>query len=333
MSTILLLAGLAAGLFFSAFYSGSETGLYCLDRVRLHLAADRKSPSALRLLKLLADEQSVLMMTLVGTNVANYGTTAAFAAMLVHTFELSEGSIELLTTVLLTPIVFVLAEATPKNIYQRRADSLMYRGSLLLTWSIRILRWTGLLWMLGWLSRTLIGYFGKSSAQAFSFSARHRMAGMLRDAVSHDEERHEFPAYIDGALRLSETTAHELMVPRNLVVPLSENDTRKTFLTAVRRYPFSRFPVLDAHKRRVVGIANVNELLADEGWRSVGERIKDVLTIDPHVTIISVLLKLQQSSEPVAVVTGRSGQLLGLVTLMDVLEEITGDIEQPLPLN
>jgi CBS domain containing-hemolysin-like protein len=159
------------------------------------------------------------------------------------------------------------------------------------------------------------------------------MAGMLRDAVSHDEERHEFPSYIDGALRLSETTAHEVMVPRNAVVSLAGSDSRKSFLTAVRRHPFSRFPVLDRNSRRVVGVVNVNELLADEGWSTVEDRMKAVLTVDPHFPVISVLLQLQQSEEPLAVVTGRSGVLLGLVSLMDVLEEITGDIDQPNPAN
>ena len=75
MVSLLIILGLAL----SAFFSGAETGLYCVNRLRLHLRVQRRDPRALRIAEILQDPQGALSVTLVGTNLMNYVTTAAVA--------------------------------------------------------------------------------------------------------------------------------------------------------------------------------------------------------------------------------------------------------------
>ena len=106
------------------YYSGSETGAYCLNKIRLRFRAEQGVRSALILQKLLTDPQGLICTTLIGTNIAVYISTG----ILTNKLELmGVGAAELVSTLCLAPVLLILAEATPKNIFQLRADFLMYK--------------------------------------------------------------------------------------------------------------------------------------------------------------------------------------------------------------
>jgi len=87
MTWLLVIVLVIGGLALSAFFSGAETGLYCVNRLRLHLGAQLQDPRAVRLAGTLDDEHGALSVTLVGTNMANYVLTSAAAYLLAETME------------------------------------------------------------------------------------------------------------------------------------------------------------------------------------------------------------------------------------------------------
>ena len=125
----LLLAALVCTILITGFYSGIETGAYCVNRARLQVALDGKRRNAEMVSSLLASMPVLIATTLVGTNIAVYTSTAIVTAWFQRAgFHYAEIG----ATLALTPILFVFAEVTPKTLYARNADSLFYTMAPLL---------------------------------------------------------------------------------------------------------------------------------------------------------------------------------------------------------
>ena len=315
-------------LFGSAFYSGCETGLYRLNRGRLRLRMDLRDPRALALAGVLEDEQAALTTTLIGTNAMNFAATAAVAYLMTEAAQVSDSRAELYTTLVVTPIIFVFGEVVPKSWYEREADRLMYLGARLLQASHSLFRYTGLIWLLGRLTTLIAGAAAGSKGWSppGRRNPRRRMAGVLRDAVTAETANSEHAAMIDRVLNLSTMSVHAAMTPRNRVASLRGSADRSAVESMARRKPFSRVPVHEGDDRRIIGIADVHELLADRSWKSVREKLHRVITLDPHQTVASSIVLMQQAGQSMAIVADRRGRALGIVTLKDLLEEIVGEL-------
>src|SRR3990172_2517338 len=136
------------GLLGAAFFCGCETGLYCVNRLRVQLGVQERDSKLLRLSSLLENEQEALSVTLIGTNLMEYVATTAVAFLFADVLHWSGADTELYTVLLVTPVVFVFCEVVPKNLFQLHADRMMPRGSWLLTLADRIFRATGIVWFL-----------------------------------------------------------------------------------------------------------------------------------------------------------------------------------------
>jgi CBS domain containing-hemolysin-like protein len=323
---MLISVAVVAGLFFSAFFSGAETGLYRVNRLRLHLGVHQEDPRAVRLSRVLQDEQSALSVALVGTNVMNYITTAAVAYMFADLLGFSETDTELYTVILLTPIVFVFGEVVPKNLFRLHADSLMARGSGLLAFSDRLLRTIGVVWALkslaGLVSRASAGYRPGDPASA----PKRRIAMLLQEALAGDVFSEDQSDLIDRVCQLSDTPLHTVMVPRNVVKVLSADTDRRGLMRVARRNPHAYFPVFERSRRHVIGLAKVDELLQADDWDTVGGRLHPATAMSAHQTVAAAITHLQRAGRSMAIVTDHGGQMLGIVTLKDLLAEVVGEV-------
>lgn len=313
----------------SALFSGSETGIYCVNRLRLRLARDRGDVAAMRLHRFLEDEQGALSVILVGTNVANYLTTVFAALLLSRQSGLSDRAVELYTTLLVTPVLFVFAEVTPKNMFQREADRLLYRCGLALLTAKRV--FAPVVWCVRVLSATLLSAVGWSEDRPGSAYRRHHVAKLLREALAGPPwagaGRHL--EFVDRVMALPERTVGEVMVPGARVVSLAADTDREAFLRFARQNVYSRVPVVETDPQgapRIVGVVYVYALLADESWSRVGQRVRPVERLNPKESVASAIVQLQRSSQPIAVVATPHHGLLGVVTLKDLLEEIVGEL-------
>ncbi|HUU84098.1 MAG TPA: CNNM domain-containing protein [Phycisphaerae bacterium] len=329
----------------SGLFSGAETGLYCVNRLRLRLARDRRELRALRLHRFLDDEQVALSVILVGTNLSNYLVTVFTAMLLGAALALSDRQIELYTTLLATPLIFVFGEVTPKNLFQRHADRLLYPCSLPLLIAKRV--FAPLVWCIRLLSVALLGAIGWHEDDPGRSDRRRRMAMLLREGLANGEHAGQHLEFVDRVMDLPRRTVREVMVPRDQVVAVEADTDRPTFLSLARQHKHTRMPLLETRPKgtkqgvagggagdgagavgiaRVVGIVNVYSLLADTTWSRVAERAQPVEHVGPDTPVASVLLRLQRSAHPIAVVGTPQNPLLGIVTLEDLLEEIVGEL-------
>ncbi|MCH7813491.1 MAG: DUF21 domain-containing protein [Planctomycetes bacterium] len=311
----------------SALFSGAETGLYCVNRLRLRLADHRGDLSARRLQTFLDDEQGALATTLTGTNLANYLTTVSVALLLSRQSGLSDSAVELYTTAIVTPLLFVCGEVVPKNLFQRDADRLLCATGPVLLAARRV--FAPVVWCLRILSARLIALFDPDEGRPGNLDDRRRIALMLREAMAGGDPAGEHGAFVDRALNLPDTPVHAVMVPWSAVAALPAEADREEFLRRVKRVAHSRLPVYrdDPHQAaRVTGVVHVPTLLADDTWQRAGDRALPVVRLGPADPVSSALIRVQQSGQPMALVVGPHGACLGIVTLKDLLEEIVGEL-------
>lgn len=323
-----LIPGMVAGLAFSAFFSGCETGLYCLNTIRLELGRRMGRGPAQILSRMLHDREGSITTTLVGTNLSNYLATACAVAMLIE-FGIPDGRAEVLTTVLLTPVIFVFAEVTPKNLFRREADLLMYRLAWPLRLSDLLFRWLGVIALLRGLARLAARWVGVTgSGRLASLGPRQRIAAMLRESVGEGVLSDEQSAIVDRVMRLSSVPVRMAMIDRRHARTVSVGASREAFIEQAKTHRFSRVPVID-RAGKVVGIVQVFDVLMDEQRRErpVPEFMFAHLRLSPEQSVTSALTAMQSRGVGMAIVTDSHDRFLGIVTLKDLIEEIVGELK------
>lgn len=326
MTWVWVIATIVVGLFLSAFFSGAETGLYRVNRLRLHLGVRRRDPVALRLSSILSHQQGALCVTLIGTNVANFVTTLAVSFLFADLLGCSPTHAELYTVAALTPVVFVFGEMVPKTLFQLYPDRLLARGSRLFAVSDRVLRMTGMVWVLTALADRMNRLVGVRAEQAEALEPKRRVANLLHEGIAGDSHSTDQSALIDRVCRLSETPLHAVMVPRNRVRFINDGAGRRELLRAARRTGHARLPVYKSSSRHIVGIVKIDELLQSDDWQTVGEKMQPPLTLRPHHTVATTIARLRQEGRRMAIITDRGGQMIGIVTLKDLLREVVGEV-------
>ena len=149
---------------------------------------------------------------------------------------------------------------------------------------------------------------------------------MLQEALAGDTLGEAQSDLIDRVCRLSETRLYSVMVPRNRVTVIAADATRASLLRVVRRTPYARLPVFESNPRRIIGLVKVDELLRSDGWEKVGERLRPALMLRPHETVAEAITRLQRAGRGMAVVADQSAQMLGIVTLKDLISEVVGGL-------
>lgn len=325
MMWVLVGVAVLVGLLGSGFFSGCETGLYCVNRLRVQLGVQERDPKLLRLSSLLENEQAALTLTLIGTNLMNYVIATAVAFLFADVLYWSGADTELYTVLLVTPVVFVFGEVVPKNLFQLYADRLMPRGSWLLILADRVFRATGIVWLLTKLTGAAARLFGGATSLCTVAAPKRRMTMLLQEAlVGHAHGEHQSDL-IDRVVRLSETPVRAVMVPQQRVVGVAATADRRELVRFARQTGFARCPVYGKRKSDIIGVIKVDELLRSDCWRTVGERLGPVTMLRPQETVASAIAHMKQGGGEFGVVSDQAGQMVGVVTLRDLLEEVVGE--------
>ena len=327
MTYLVAVVALVLGIALSGFFSGAETGLYRINRLRLHLAVQNRDRTALRLSGVLRDAQGALSVTLLGTNIMNYIATSAAAFLLGGLLDLGETDTEVYTVLALTPIIFVFGEVVPKNLFRQHADVLMTRGARLLQIADGIFRLVGAGRLLKVLTRLVSRLAGADVDPTGVADPRERVAKLLRDALAERRFGERQSDLIDRVLQLSETPVHSVMIPRNRVSTISARADRRELVRIARRTPHRHLPAFQESPHRIIGLAPVDELLATEDWSTVGERLTRAATLGPHESVATAIGTIPPGSPEFAVVVDGTGQMLGIVTLTDLVAEVLREAE------
>ena len=326
----MIVAGLAIAallaLVLSAFFSGTETGIYCLNHLRLSVRTSQNDARARRLAALMRRPQDLVITTLLGTNVADYLATVCVTALLLH-LAVAEKLAELHATAIMTPLVLVIGGVMPKDWFRRESDRLMYPLALPLAWCRQAARWTGLLWLLGGLTRGLIRRIDPLRAEVDEeLLPRARMRRLLSEgAVSGGLSAFQRDT-LERVMNISRVHVADIMVPRRRAAVVREDIPREDLLRIARMAHFSRLPVYRRDPRRMIGVVNVYHVLTDDVARPIAGYVQEAVFVPATMSVPAALLKMQQARQVMAIVTDREGNCVGLFTMKDLVEEIVGEL-------
>lgn len=306
----------------SAFLSASEMALLSANRHRLRQRAKVGIAAAQRTRRLLGRREQVLIMFLIGQAALNV-LNAAVTTGLVHRWIDRGWVAVLISTLGVTVLVVVTAEIVPKVIGKRQSD-------------IFLMQWSRLLELLHFLAlpltQTVLFYmhgmlklFG--GKRDLPFVSREDLKVLVREAEIIDESGHQEKHMLESILDFRETVAREVLIPMKQVIALEQGTSCDVWRAMVRRHGYTRIPIFRKRIDRVIGVVNIFDLLYDpEPKDSVDEYIRSVPLIPDSKRIDHLLVELQKSRSPLAVVVDEFGACAGVVTVEDIVEEIMGEM-------
>ena len=309
----------------SAYFSSSETGMMSLNRYRLKHLARNNHAGASRASKLLETPDKLIGVILIGNNFVNFLAASIATTIAIQIF--GEPS-PLITAVVLTLVVLIFAEVTPKTIAALYPEKIAYPSSLILILLLKILY--PVVWVVNVVSNALVRVLGFNSES--DDSHQQLSAEELRTVVYESGER--LPRRRQGMLLnildLEHVTVNDILVPRNEILGIDIEDDIDEILSLIGSSQHTRMPVYKKEMDNLIGILHL---------RSVGKLIRletvnkaAILreTIEPYYIPESTplhiqLSKFQRKKLRMAVVVDEYGAIKGLVTLEDILEEIVGE--------
>lgn len=320
MREALFLAGLLLCTGASFFFSGIETGIYALNRVRLRLRREEGHPRAVRVHGLIRRPQILISTILIGNHVANYLASFCSQEVVVRWFGLSEP--EVVNTILLTPFLFVFGEITPKNVFRIRAERLVYRASAPLAAAVRLFLPLALL--MRWLGR-LSGALPKRSPPEDSLLGKDRLEALAREVAEDGVLSPEQSKMVRNVMRLASRSVEEVMVPLAEVDTVDEGFGVEDLLAASARNGRTRLPVRERSGDGFLGVVNVLDLAfrPDETPAAI---VRPAPVVPARIGVERGLRILRGARVPMGFVQGRGGRIAGIVTVKDLVEEVSGEL-------
>jgi len=317
-------------LLLSAFFSGSETALTASSRagmLRLEKHGNRRAAIVNRLLRA---RERLIGALLLGNNAVNIAASSLATGLLLSWF----GDLGVIfATIVMTIVVVVFSEVLPKTV----AINAPNRVSLMVAEPIeRVVRLLGpILMAIEALVRWILGRLGIRIGEELPILSAHEE---LRGAVDllHRQggvEKHDRDMF-GGVLDLRELEVSDVMIHRTEMIMLNADDTAEEIVHAVLAAPVTRMPLWRSSPENIVGVLHAKDLLRAIQAADGNVSKLDIMAIAsppwfvPDTTPLAEQLKaFRRRKTPFALVVDEYGEVMGLVTLEDILEEIVGDIE------
>jgi len=213
----------------------------------------------------------------------------------------------------------------PKNWLRIEADRLMYGAARVLYASVAVMRLTGVVWALQRVPRLITRLVAPEDRDRWK-GPRGEVVGLLREGMAEGALSEVQTQIVERVLSLSSIRVGTLMIPRSHVLTVPIEASEQLFRHVVRRHPFTHLPVLGVDRKVVLGIVNVNEVLADEAGYSLQRHLRPAIEVHAGESAAKALVRLQREDVTFANVIDPRRGFVGIITLTDIIEEIFGEM-------
>ena len=308
----------------SAFFSSSETALMSVNKIRLRSLAESGNKRAALALDIVENKTSkMLSAILIGNNIVNL-SASAIATSLAYSFG---GYMVSIATAVLTVMILVFGEITPKNYATMNTEKLTLKFIPIIRFFMIVL--TPFIFIINLFSRAFM-FLLRIDPNAASTAMTEDELRTIVD-VSHEDGviESDEKEMIYNVFDLGDANAKDIMVPRVHVTFAEVNNTYEELIAIFREDKFTRLPVYEDTPDNIVGIINMKDLLL-YNKKTETFNIRDIMR-EPHFTyeykdISELLVEMRDSTFNIAIVLDEYGEMAGLITLEDILEEIVGEI-------
>ena len=318
-----LISLLVVLLLLSAFFSGSETALMSLNRYRLRHKAREGHRGARLAEELLRRPDRVIGLILLGNNLVNFSAASLVAVL---AFKLGGEPAVALGAVLLTLVVLVFSETAPKTLAALHPERVAFPAAMIYYPLLKITY--PLVWLTNVCANGVLFLFGvQSSHTELQALTREELRTVVHEAGSRIAS--QYRTMLLSILDLEKVTVDDVMVPHNEIIGIDLDDDDEDIEKIISGSQHTRLPVYRDNIDQVVGVLHLRKL-ANLAKKELTKNTLQQLLIEPYFVpegtpLSTQLVQFQRRRERIALVVDEYGDIQGIVTLEDILEEIVGE--------
>jgi Mg2+/Co2+ transporter CorB len=309
---------------FSAYFSSSETGMMSINRYRLKHLENEGHAGAQRVQKLLQRPDRLIGLILIGNNLVNVFASIIAAQICVRMF----GDLGVaIAGVALTIILLIFAEVTPKTLAALHPEKISFPSSLIL--SPLLFVFMPIVVALNWITNGILALF-KINPQNINGDtlSQEELRTVVYEAGTMIPKKHQ--EMLVGILDLEKVTAEDIMVPRSDIMAIDINDEWKDIQKRLVNAQHTRVLLYRDSIDDAVGFVHVRDalrLLSKDQFTkaSLLRAVREIYFTPDSTPLHTLMYKFQAAKERIGLVVDEYGDIQGLVTLEDILEEIIGD--------
>ena len=311
----------------SGFFSGSETAITAVSRARIHSKSKQGDKKAGFVEKLLNQKEELVTSLLLSNNLVNVLSSALATAFFLKIF----GNTGILyATILMTIILVIFAEVLPKTYALNTPTRTAIKIGKILTILLFLLK--PFVLIINILTKSILRDSTKKSSKSSDLQTEEELEGAIGLYDTSDPDSKKEKLMLQNILNLSDTTVSEVMVHRSNIFSINIDDPISKIIKQINTSRFTRIPFWKKTPENIIGILNSRFIL-------FGKDLKDEITKDEIISLIKKpwfvpestdlldqLVEFKNKKEHLTLVVDEYGELLGLITLEDLIEEIVGDI-------
>jgi CBS domain containing-hemolysin-like protein len=315
----------------SAFFSGSETGVYRLSRIRLRLRVENERSPYKVLFNLLKDGQGLIFTLLLGNNLVNYFLTSVVTMMVLTRMD-NPSMAQIYTTAMLTPVLFVFGELIPKNIFYFRADSLLPHFAWFIWGLDKVFTFSGVKIILKMISRVISAGFNLQvdTAKAIDVTQRHQVHQIIHETQEEGLLSQTQKEMMTRLIDFPSIAVVSVMIPLRQTDKVPVDMTRAQLIEHLKASRFTRQIVYGTGPNDILGYISIYDVLSTEhDFQGVQEFVNPLPTLDKKTSVIEAINALRNRRERMALVVEsvkKETRPLGIITVSDLVEEITGEL-------
>ncbi len=322
-SLIFLITTLIFLLILSGFFSGSETGMMAANKIKLKNLSKKSKTSAKRALKLLKRPDQLLSAILVGNNFANILASAIVTIIMLDYF----GGNVLLGSIILTIIILIFSEITPKTMAAIKPESFATRSSFIL--NILVVLFKPLIFLTNFLSKLILKIF-KLDAKDATLNDNlntEELKTLLEE--SGDLIPKQYRKMLSSVLGMEELVVEDIMIPTSEIIGIDINLDYKNAKKIIESTPYTRLPVYKESIDNMIGVLHLKDsysfldmLNKDKG--NLESILQKSYFVSQSTLLMKQLREFLSSNQSIALVVDEYGEIEGLISVEDIFKEITG---------
>ena len=323
ISTLLIILGVL--LILSAFFSGSETALMALNRYRLRHLANKGNRGAHLAQTLLEKPDRLIGLILLGNNIVNLlaSPLAAYIGYRLH------GEVGVLpATMLFIVAVLIFAEVTPKTLAALHPEKFAFPAAYVYT-PLQVIA-APFVFLINTIANTILKvFFGVSiDKQGLNALSREELRTVVKEAGALIPDKHQ--NMLISILDLESITVEDIMIPRNEVMGVDMDQDWDQIRSQITNAPFTRMPVYMENLDNILGFIHLRKIFPrvvkdDLTPEKLKQQFREPYFIPEGTSLNRQLLNFQREKRRMGLVVDEYGDIQGLVTLEDLLEEIVGE--------
>ena len=321
-SLILLFSILIFLLILSGFFSGSETGMMAANKIKLRNLSKKSKTSAKRALELLKRPDQLLSAILVGNNFANILASAIVTIMMLNYF----GGNVVLGSIILTIVILIFSEITPKTMAAIKPESFATRSSFIL--NILVYVFKPLIFFTNFLSRQILKIFNLDAKDATL--NENLNTEELKTLLEESGELipKQYRIMLSSVLGMEELIVEDIMIPTSEIIGIDVNMDYENATKIIRSTEYTRLPVYKDSIDNMIGVLHLKDshtfLKNFNRKGKINKILQKTYFVSQSTLLMKQLREFLASNQTIALVVDEYGEIEGLISVEDIFKEITG---------